>query len=141
MLGVSARVVSHARPGQQATWRDKAVDPPLWLLVPTDIEGGELWEKLQLAIRQMVVDPPCHRLPRGASGIAVGKPRHDDRGHRADKAVAVATVPDMAGGVAFVRAATLVPCVAEGVDRQRPVGGAHRNPAKGRLQRLKQVLA
>ena len=63
MLGAAAGVVGHARFGQQATWRDKAVDPPLWLLVPTDIEGGELREELQLAIRQVVVDPPRHRLP------------------------------------------------------------------------------
>ena len=60
MLGVAAGVVSHARLCQEATRDDKAVDPPLWLLMPTDIEGGELREELQLAVRQMVVDPPCH---------------------------------------------------------------------------------
>src|SRR5215472_8626656 len=35
MLGMAAGVVGHARLGQEATRRDKAVDPPLWLLVPT----------------------------------------------------------------------------------------------------------
>src|SRR5262245_7325987 len=63
MLGMAAGVVGHARLGQEATRRDKAVDPPFWQLVPTAIESGELWEKLQFAVRQMVVDPPCHRLP------------------------------------------------------------------------------
>jgi hypothetical protein len=58
MLGV----VGHAWFGQQATWRDKAVDPPFWLLVPTDIEGGELWEELRFAIRQMVVNPAMPSL-------------------------------------------------------------------------------
>src|SRR5215469_5354149 len=122
MLGVAASVVGHARLGQQASRRDKAVDPPLWLLVPADIECSELGKELQLAVRQMVVDPPCHCLPRGAGGIAVGKPRHNDRSHCADKAIAIATIPDMPGGVAFVRAAAFVACIAEGVDRRRTIG-------------------
>ena len=36
--------------------------------VPADIEGGELREELQLAVGQVVVDPPRHCLPRHAVG-------------------------------------------------------------------------
>src|SRR4029077_15181680 len=94
-IGVGAGVITHPRLRQEAARRDEAVDPPLRPLVPADVEGGELWKELQLAVRQVVVAPPRHRLPRRPLRVAIGEPRHDDRGHRADEAVRIAAVPDV----------------------------------------------
>ena len=58
-FGMRTVVVGHSRSRQAALRGDKAVDPPPRPLMPADIEGGQFGEELQLAVRQMVRDPPC----------------------------------------------------------------------------------
>jgi len=116
-LGMDAPVILHPWPRQTAPRRDEAVDTALWTLVPPNVEGRELREELQLAIRDMVMDPPSHCPPVGALSVSIGKPRNDHRGHRAHAAASVATIPDVAGTVPLVRCATQAMRVAEGVHR------------------------
>src|SRR6516225_7791001 len=66
--GMGPGVVFHPGSRQTSTRRDKAVDPPPRLLMPPDIEGSKLREELHLAVREMVMDPPGHRLPVGTLG-------------------------------------------------------------------------
>ena len=100
-------VVRQSGFSKQTAWWSKTRDVAPGQLVPADIEGGELREKLQLAVRQMVVDPPRHRLPRNAVVQAVDQSRHDDAGHRSHAAVLAALVPDMPSSVALIRTAVL----------------------------------
>ena len=99
---MSAVVILHPWPRKTSTRRNEAVDPTLWALVPPDVEGGELWEELQLAIRKVVVDPPSQCPPIGALSIAVCKPRDDHCGQRAHAAASVAPIPDVASVVSLV---------------------------------------
>src|SRR5271169_1240831 len=62
-LGVRTLVVGHSRSRQAALRGNKAVDPPPRPLMPTDVEGGQFWEELELAIRQVVMDPPGDCTP------------------------------------------------------------------------------
>lgn len=62
---MTAGMVRHRRTGEAAAWRNETIDPPSGALMPTDIEGGEFREEFQMAIRQMIVDPPRHRPPVG----------------------------------------------------------------------------
>src|ERR1044071_1343946 len=48
-------------------------------LMPADIERGELRKKLQLAVRQVVVNPPCHRLPDHPFVQSIDQPRDHNR--------------------------------------------------------------
>jgi hypothetical protein len=96
-----AVVIPYPWPRKTTTRRNKAVDPALWALMPSDVEGSELREELQLAIRKVVVDPPGHCPPVGALGISVGKPRYDHCGQRAHAAASVAPIPDVAGIVSL----------------------------------------
>ena len=93
-------VVGHSWSRQAALRGDKAVDPPLWLLMPADVEGGQFGEELQLAVRQVVMDPPGECAPIRAIAVAVGEPRHDDCGHRPYSAHGAATVPNVAAIIA-----------------------------------------
>jgi hypothetical protein len=79
-LGMDARMIRHPGPRQTPARRDKALYPALRALVPPDVECRELREELQLAVRQVVMDPPGHRSPVGAFSVSVGKPRNDDCG-------------------------------------------------------------
>ena len=65
-LGMDSRVILQPWSRQTASRRDEAVDPALWTLMPPNVEGRELREELQLAIREMVMDPPSHCPPVGA---------------------------------------------------------------------------
>ena len=65
-LGLDSRVILQPWSRQTAPRRDEAVDPALWTLMPPNVEGRELREELQLAIREMVMDPPSHCPPVGA---------------------------------------------------------------------------
>jgi hypothetical protein len=76
-LGMNAVVILHPWPRKTTTRRNKAVDPTLWALMPSDFEGCKLREELQLAIRKVVMDPPGHCPPVGTISIPVGKPRYD----------------------------------------------------------------
>jgi len=104
-----AGLIVHARARQAAARRDEAVDAPPQPFAPADVERRELWKELQLAIGEMVVDLPRHRPPIGAVrvpvGEPVGEPRNHDRGHRADAALGVAAVSDVAPVIALVRGA------------------------------------
>ena len=63
LVAMITAVVRQSGFSKQTAWWSKTRDAAPGQLVPADIEGGELREELQLAIRQMIVDPPCHRLP------------------------------------------------------------------------------
>src|SRR5438270_2703706 len=108
---MNAVVILHPWPRKTTTRRNKAVDPALWALMPSDVEGSEHREELQLAIRKVVVDPPGHCPPVGALGISVGKPRDDHCGQRAHAAASVAPIPDVAGIVSLARCAAQAMCV------------------------------
>src|SRR5215469_3546408 len=82
-LGMDTPMILHPWSRQTAPRRDEAVDPALWTLVPPNVEGRELREELQFAIREMVMDPPSHCPPVGALSVLIGKPRNDHRGQRA----------------------------------------------------------
>src|SRR6059058_1569004 len=60
------RMVRQSRFGQHATRRCETRNTTPRELVPADIECGKLRKKLQLAVRQVVVNPPRHRLPSRA---------------------------------------------------------------------------
>jgi hypothetical protein len=49
--------------GQVAARRDEAVDRSFWLLLPTDVEGRQLGEELQVAVWEVVMKPLGHGLP------------------------------------------------------------------------------
>src|SRR5205809_3526959 len=119
---MAASVVLHPQSRQTSARRDKAVDPPLRTLMPPDIEGGKLREELQLAVLQVVMNPPGHRPPVGALGVAVREPGDDDCGKRPHASTRVALVPNVTGIVALVRRATQAMGVAEGIDRWSAVG-------------------
>src|SRR5215470_17064803 len=102
---MDAPMILHPWSRQTAPWRDEAVDPALWTLVPPDVEGRELREELQLAIRQMVMDPPRHCPPVRTLGVSIGKPRNHNCGHGAHAASSVSPIPDMAGIVSLIRCA------------------------------------
>jgi hypothetical protein len=99
---VVAGLIGHSRARQASTRSDETIDAPPRPLTPADIEGSKLREELQLAVGEMVVDPPRHRPPIHAGRIMVGEPWHHDRSHRADAALGIATVPDVAPVIAFV---------------------------------------
>ncbi len=141
MIGVVTRMVRHAGSGQIAARRNEAVDLTLRLFLPADVERAELREKLQLAVGEVIVDPPRHRLPLGAFQQAIGKPRDDDAGHGPDAPSRIAAVPDMAPIVALVRSAVVVVRVAKRVYRGRPVSRTDRQPSECRLQRFEEFLA
>src|SRR5262245_20494990 len=100
--GVTAAMVRHARPRQIPARRSKAVDRLPRRLMPTDVEGAELGKELELAVGQVIVDPPGHGLPGRAGREAIRKPGQNDARHRSDAAACVAPVPDVTGVVAFV---------------------------------------
>jgi len=75
---MDAPMILHPWSRQTPPRRDEAVDPALWALVPPNVEGRELREELQLAIREMVMDPPSHCPPVSALSVLIGKPRNDD---------------------------------------------------------------
>ena len=89
-LVVPPFMVGHPRPRQHATRRDEAGNSAFRTLVPADVERRQLREELQLAVRQVIVDPPCHAAPsrrrrrgdRPATGSRWSRPlpsRHPDR--------------------------------------------------------------
>src|SRR3984893_14967384 len=99
-FGMRTVVVGHSWSRQAALRGDKAVDPPPRPLMPADVEGSRFGEELQLAVRQMVMDPPAECAPIGTVAVAVGKPWHDDGRHRAHSTRGVATVPNVAAMIA-----------------------------------------
>ena len=54
-----AGLIVHARARQAAARRDEAVDAPPRPFAPADVERREFRKELQLAIGEMVVDPPA----------------------------------------------------------------------------------
>jgi hypothetical protein len=77
---MSPRVIRHTRLGQQPPrWRETRDTPP-WHFVPTDVEGRELREELQLTVGQVVMDPPGHSDPGRALGESVDQPSPGEAG-------------------------------------------------------------
>jgi len=72
---VTALVVRHAGFGQAAARLDEGLDLACRLLVPLDVEGGELRKELKLAVRQVIMNPPGHPLPGHATVEAALKAR------------------------------------------------------------------
>src|SRR4051812_10121766 len=108
---------------QKPTWRDVAVNRALWRFVPSDIESEELREELQLTVREIVVNPPSHRLPGDALSHPIDQPGHDDRRQRAHMAFLVASIPDVAGAVLLVRRAAQPMTAPKLVNLRRTIGG------------------
>ena len=79
--------------------------------------------------------------PIPAGGAAIGQPRDHDGRDRPHPAIRIVLVPDMAREVAPVGSAAQAVPVAERIDRRRAIGGADREAAERRLQRLEQFLA
>src|ERR1700720_883065 len=102
------------------------LDFAFWVLLPADVKRAELREKLQLAVREVVVDPPRHRLPRGALQQAISEPRDDDASRGAHAPTCIAAVPDVTPIIALVRSAIMMVRVAERVYRGRPVSRTDR---------------
>src|SRR5712671_2230791 len=71
-------VIGHSRSRQAALRGNKAINPPPRPLMPAEVEGGQLGEELQLAVRQVVMDPPGECAPIRTVAVAVGEPWHDD---------------------------------------------------------------
>ena len=72
--------------------------------MPTDIERTKSWVKIEIAVREMIVNPIGERSPVGAFSlfISIGKPWNYHASRCAFKAIRIAAVPDMAGVVTFV---------------------------------------
>lgn len=99
MIAVMARRTGFA---QQALGRDITCDPPFGYFIPGNVERGEFGKKLQLAVIEMVVDPPRQAAPIRAFCIPIGEPRNNDAGARTDLSRTVTLVPDMSGAIALV---------------------------------------
>src|SRR5215831_13058179 len=91
-----APMIVHARSGKTAARVDEAVDAPAGPLVPAAIECSKFWEELQLAVGEIVMNPPRHCAPVHAGRTAIGKPRHHHRRHSAHAALGIAAIPDVA---------------------------------------------
>lgn len=100
-VAVIAGVVRKTRPGQKASRGYETVDRPFRRLMPADVERRQLREDLQLAVRKVVMDPPCHRFPGDVPGQPVNEPGHDDTRDRADPAT-VSPVPDMSSDILLI---------------------------------------
>src|SRR5215471_13296634 len=87
---------------RQSRGGDKAVDPALRTLVLPDAEGREFREELQVAVRQVIMNPLRHCPPVNALSVSVGKPGNDYCGHRAHAAASVPPIPDVAGIISLV---------------------------------------
>src|SRR6516225_221203 len=74
MMRIVASLIVHARARQAAARRDEAVDAPPRPFAPADVERRELRKELQLAVGEMVVDPPGHRPPICAVRVPVRVP-------------------------------------------------------------------
>ena len=61
-MAVIAIVIRESRFREKPTRFDEAVDRPLRCLVPTDIESEQLRKELQLAVWQIVMNPPLPLL-------------------------------------------------------------------------------
>src|ERR1700750_3080573 len=117
-MAVIAIVVRESRFREKATRYDEAVDRPLRCLVPTDIKSEQLRKELQLAVWQIVMNPPCHCLP--ARGVhSIYQPRHNDRRQRAHAAAFASAIPDMAGSISRVRSAAETMAASEVIDLGR----------------------
>jgi len=138
---VFACVVLEARLSQEAARRDEAIDCPLRLLMPSNIEGGEIGKELEIAVGQMVMDPPGHGLPRRTGPKTVDQPGHYDACDRAHAAVRAAPIPGMTSPVLLIRGAAEPVGAAKGVDLRRPVGRADSQAPECRLQRFQEIFA
>ena len=140
-MAVFARVVVEARLSQEAARRDEAIDCALGSLMPPNIKGGEIGEELEIAVGQVVMDPPGHGLPCRTGPETVDQPGHYDACDRAHAAVRAAPIPRMTSPVLLIRGTAEPVGAAKGVDLRRPVGRADRYAPECRLQRFQEIFA
>lgn len=119
----------------------EAVDRPPRSLVPSNIECKKPRKELKLAVRQVVVNPPSHCLPRCSRSPPVDQPRHDDRRQRAHAAILATSIPGVTGPVLFVRGATQSMSAPKFVDLWRAIRRSNGEAAECCLQGFEQILA
>ena len=113
-----------------------AVDAALRPLMPAYIEGRELREKLQLTVRQVVVNPVRQGPPILARFITIGEPRNNDARSGAFATLRIETIPYMPSEILFVGRAGVTFLVTERIDSKRAVSGADGDSTKSRVERL-----
>src|SRR5262249_41773109 len=112
--GGIAGMVGGARVCQGSARRDVAEERSPGHFGPAAIEGGQFWKKLQLAIGQMIMNPPCHRLPGGSRLHTIDEPGDRDAGHRSH-AARVTSIPGVTGVVAWAGRAVVVVGISIGI--------------------------
>ena len=101
-MTVAAFVVWQTRFGENTPRRRKTRNSASWIFVPANVERCELRKELKLGVRQMIMYPPCHRLPRYILVQAINQPRHNDGGHRTHTTILAALVPNVAGAITLI---------------------------------------
>jgi hypothetical protein len=96
-------VVCKPRLREKSARSYEAVNRSLRGFVPSDIECEEFRKEFKLAVWEIVMDPPCHRLPAGATVHPIGQPGDDDSCKCPHVAVFAPAVPDMAGSIFLVQ--------------------------------------
>ena len=136
-----ARMIVHAGFRQGASRAGVAIDPPLGLVTPCQVEGGADRIELHARVGKVVVNPPRHRSPISVRLVAVREPRHDDARRRPHATVRVAAIPNVAGVVGLVARARMPVRISKPIHQGRPVGGTDRDPSECGVQGLKQFFA
>src|SRR5580704_17658865 len=114
-------MVGESRFREKSPRSNEAVERPPRSLVPSNIECKKLREELNLAVRQVVVNPPGHCLPRCSHSRSVDQPRHDDRRQSPHSTILAASIPDVTRTVLFVRGATQSMFAPKVVDLRRAI--------------------
>src|SRR5258707_15738731 len=99
--------------------------------MPCDIERGEFREELELAVGQVIMNPPSHGLPGHALAQSISQPRDDDGCHRAHAAIVAALIPNMFSLVARIGSAAPIKPVAQSIDFWRTIGRSDRDSTEG----------
>ena len=131
-----AHMVRHRGLGKAALRVGVAVDCPVGRLMPGNVESCQFRIELELAVRQVVVNPPGQRLPVAGLFEVIDEGRHDDAGGRTHLAIRIPPVPDMTREVRLVAGTAVLLFMAEAVHLAGPVGGSNGETPKLLLQRL-----
>lgn len=126
---------------QKALRISEAKDTALRTIVPIDVECSELRKELEPAVREAVMYPVGQRPPVLGMGITVREPRYHYAGRGPATALGVQMVPYVSGVVLLVRSAVMALLIPYSVHRGGSIRRADRDPAKRRIQWLKEFLA